>query len=87
MAGLVTGKTPDITPAQIISGIPIIANLLNVFGVYSLTVAQTDALEKVGIWAIALIFGDAAVRFGRNLGSNVNTDTITDEEILDLDGE
>lgn len=87
MAGIVTGQRPDITPIQIISGIPLLANLLNVFGVYSLTPEQTDSLEKFGIWAIALIFGDAAIRIGRNLGNTSNATDITDEEILDFPDE
>lgn len=84
MANVFTGSQPDITPVQIVSGIPLIANALSVFGVYNLTAEQTDSLEKLGIWAIALIFGDAAIRIGRNVGSSNTTDPVlTDDEILD----
>lgn len=83
MAGVLTGNKPDITPIQVVSGIPLLANLLNVFGVYNLTPEQTDSLEKFGLWAIALIFGDAAIRIGRNVGNKTTTDPVlTDEEIL-----
>lgn len=84
MAGVITGSTPDLTPAQIVSGIPLVANALSAFGVYNLTAEQTDSLEKLGIWAIALIFGDAAIRIGRNVAKKNAAPEITDEDIVDL---
>lgn len=61
-------KRPDITPAQIISGIPILAELLHAFGLYDLSVAQQESLGKVATWAFALLGADALIRVGRSLG-------------------
>lgn len=58
---------PSITPAQIVSGIPIVAELLHSFGVYDLSQAQQDSLSKAVTWAIAVAGADAIIRFGRNL--------------------
>lgn len=71
---LVQGPMPDITPPQIVAiligGIPIIAELLRAFGVYTLGVEQQDALSNVVAWAGvlagSLIGGDALLRTGRN---------------------
>lgn len=72
---LVKGQMPDITPPQIvafvIAGIPVIATLLRAFGVFDLSVEQekalSDALTWAGVFAAALIGGDAVVRTGRNI--------------------
>jgi hypothetical protein len=64
-------KKPDITPVQIVSGIPIVAELLHAFGVYDLRPAQVDSLEKTATWAIALLGADAIIRLGRNLGQRL----------------
>lgn len=62
------GEFPDITPAQLVSGIPIIAEGLHVFGVYDLSQTQQDSLSKMVAWAVGLIVGDAVIRVGRNVG-------------------
>lgn len=59
---------PAITPAQIIAGIPIIAELLHSFGVFDLSQAQQDSLSKTVTWAFALLGADAVIRVGRNIG-------------------
>ena len=61
-------KRPDITPAQIVSGIPILAEFLHAFGVYDLSLAQQDSLAKVATWGLALLGADAVIRLGRSLG-------------------
>jgi hypothetical protein len=66
MLNAVRGQKPDLTPAQIVAGIPIICNLLAAFNVYHVTPAQEDALTNAGTWAIALVAGDALIRIGRN---------------------
>ena len=66
----VSPKRPDITPAQIIAGVPILASLLRAFGVYDLSKEEQDALSNATTWAMALIAGDAVIRFGRNLAAN-----------------
>jgi hypothetical protein len=60
-----SGHRPDITPAQIVSGIPILAELLHTFGIYDLSQAQQDSLGKAATWALALIAGDTVLRVGR----------------------
>jgi len=76
-------KTPDFTPAQLVAGVPIIANLLNAFGVYSLTVAQQGALEDTIKWSVALLGADALIRIGRaiGLGKNNSVEDVPEEEI------
>jgi hypothetical protein len=70
----VSGIRPDVTAAQIvaliIAGIPVIANLLHAFGVFTVTPAEQDSLTKTVEWggavAVALVGGDAVLRVGRN---------------------
>jgi len=66
-AAPVVPHRPDITPAQIIAGVPVLANLLAAFGVYSLTAGQQAALTDTLTWALALLGADALIRVGRNL--------------------
>ena len=63
----VAPNRPDITPAQLVAGIPLLAELAHSFGVFTLSEAQQDSLEKAILWAIALVGFDAVIRFGRNL--------------------
>lgn len=65
---------PNITAAQItgllIMGIPALAQLLHVFGVYDLTLVQQQALEDTLKWVAAvaavLFVSDAGLRAARN---------------------
>ena len=66
-AAPVVPHRPDITPAQIIAGVPVVANLLAAFGVYSLSAGQQAALTDTLTWALALLGADALIRVGRNL--------------------
>jgi hypothetical protein len=61
------GEFPDITPAQLVAGVPVIAGLLHAFGVYDLSAAQSQTLSQAVLWAMALIGGDAVIRVGRNV--------------------
>jgi hypothetical protein len=65
--GLISGNRPDLTPVQLIAGVPIIAELLHTFGVYDLSQAQQDSLGKAVTFCFGLLGADAAVRIGRNL--------------------
>ena len=65
--GLISGSRPDLTPAQLIAGIPIIGELLHTFGAYDLSQAQQDSLGKTVTFCFGLLGADAAVRIGRNL--------------------
>lgn len=62
-----TAKRPDITPAQIVLSIPILAELLHSFGVYVLSQAQQDSLSKAVTWALVLAGSDALLHIGRNI--------------------
>ena len=74
-AGLTSGPRPDITPPQIVAtvvaGIPILAQLMEAFGIYSLDPGQQESLSNAVTWAGvlagSLIGGDALLRTGRNL--------------------
>lgn len=60
---------PDITKAQIVGSIPVVANLLAAFHVYTVTPAQEHALELALGGGVALFAADAIIRFGRNLAA------------------
>lgn len=68
------GTMPDVTPAQLIAillgGVPVIATLLNSFGIYDLSPEQQDALTSTlqwaGVLAIGLFGADAGLRAARN---------------------
>lgn len=59
--------TPDVTKAQLIGSVPVIAKLLSAFGVYTLTGAQQEALTLALGGGAALFVADAVIRFGRSI--------------------
>lgn len=63
------GKRPDITPAQLVGMVPLLAEFFHAFGVFTLSQPQQDSLEKLLIGGIALFGADAVIRFGRNLAN------------------
>lgn len=71
----ITGLRPDLTLAQLVAlvsgGVPVVLQLLVAFAVFDPDAAQTEALNTatqwLGLLAIGLFGGDAAIRFGRNL--------------------
>jgi len=67
---IISGQRPDLTPAQLVSGIPILAELLHSFGIYNLSVAQQDSLAHAATWALALVAGDTILRVGRGVASS-----------------
>jgi hypothetical protein len=67
---IITGQRPDLTPAQLVSGIPILAELLHSFGIYNLSVSQQDSLAHAATWALALVAGDTILRVGRGVASS-----------------
>ncbi len=69
MMSIFTGQRPDITPAQIVSGVPILAELLHSFGIYDLSVAQQNSLAHAATWALALVAGDTILRVGRGVSA------------------
>lgn len=68
-----SAERPNITPAQIVSGIPILAELAHSFGVFDLSAAQQDSLGKAVTWAMVLVGSDAVLRVGRNLAQRLRT--------------
>jgi hypothetical protein len=78
------GRRPDITAAQIVSGVPIICTMLAAFGLWEPTEEQKDALTAAVVWAVALVFGDSALRIGRGLAASRAT---PEEEAGDLDAD
>lgn len=62
-------KRPDITPAQWVASIPLVAEFGHAFGVYNLTQPQQDSLTHMVTWAIGLVGADALIRLGRNLAN------------------
>lgn len=60
-------STPDITKAQIVGAVPVIANLLAAFHVYTVTAQQQHALELAIGGSIGLFIADAVIRFGRSV--------------------
>lgn len=63
---------PDITPAQIVGMIPLVAEAAHAFGVFDMSGAQQGSLSKLVIGAIALFGADAVIRFGRNLAARAH---------------
>lgn len=70
-AVLTDAKRPDITPAQIVGMIPLIAEFAHSFGIFDLSQAQQDSLSKLVFGAIALFGADAVIRLGRNLRRSI----------------
>lgn len=64
-------KTPDITPAQIVGMIPLIADAAHAFGIFTLSQPQQDSLSKLVTAGIALFGADAIIRLGRSLSKRL----------------
>lgn len=62
---------PAVTIPQLIAGIPLIANLLAAWGVFTPTASEQSTLTDLLLWAGALIAGDAVIRVGRNIGDGL----------------
>lgn len=64
---------PNITPAQIVGMIPLVAEFLHTFGVFTLSQAQQDSLSKLVLGAIGLFGADAVIRAGRNIAHGLKS--------------
>lgn len=64
-----TLATPDITVAQLVAAVPVVANFLQAFGVYHLSGRQVTSLRDTLGFAMALIVGDGIIRHGRSVGN------------------
>lgn len=67
MPSVAPGPRPNITPAQWLGAVPVVANMLHAFGLFTLSEPQQESLEKTITYAIALVGGDALLRVGRNI--------------------
>lgn len=75
MSQKVTGLRPDLTLAQLVAllsgGVPVVLQLLVAFGLFTPDAVQTEALNTatqwLGLMAVGLFGGDAAIRVGRNV--------------------
>lgn len=70
---IMPAKRPDITPAQIVGLIPLLAEFGHTWGIFSLSQPQQDSLSKLVLGGIALFGADAVIRFGRNLAHGLST--------------
>jgi hypothetical protein len=61
-------STPDITRAQLVGAIPVVAKLGVAFGLFTLTAGQQEALTLALGSGAALMIADAVIRFGRARG-------------------
>lgn len=61
------GRRPDITPVQLLAAVPLVIALLAVVGVFELSDAELEALNKAVQLAFALLIADAVIRIGRNI--------------------
>ncbi len=61
-------RTPEITTAQYVALVPVLANLLHAFGVFSLSQEEQDALTEALNYSLALLGADAVIRVGRSVG-------------------
>lgn len=59
---------PDITKAQLVGSVPVIANLLAAFHVFTVTQQQQQALEVAVGGSAFLFIADAVIRAGRSIG-------------------
>lgn len=62
-------NTPEITTAQVVSGIPVIANFLQSFGVYHLSKVQVTSLRDTLVFTLGLLVSDGIIRHGRSTGN------------------
>ena len=67
VSSLIPPRRPDITPAQIVGMIPLLAEFAHSFGIFTLSQPQQDSLSKLVLGAIGLFGADAIIRLGRNI--------------------
>jgi hypothetical protein len=62
---IVSGRQPDVTPAQMISAVPVLAGLAAGVGAWDPTPEQSRIVRGAMVWASALVVADALLRVGR----------------------
>lgn len=67
VSSLAAPKRPDITPAQLVGMVPLVAEFAHSFGIFTLSQPQQDSLSKLVIGAVGLFVSDAVIRLGRNI--------------------
>lgn len=64
---------PSITLPQVVALVPVLLNALAVYGIFTPSPEQSDALLKLLFASAALIGGDAIVRAARNIADGIKT--------------
>lgn len=67
---------PAITKAQIIGLVPVVLNVLAVYGIFTPSPAESDALWQLMVAGGALFGADALIRVGRNVGDGLKARAI-----------
>lgn len=62
---IVSGRQPDVTPAQLISAVPVLAGLAAGIGAWEPTTEQARLVRGAMLWSAALVAADAFLRVGR----------------------
>ena len=62
---IIGGRQPDLTPAQMISAVPVIAGVVAGMGGWDPTKEQSRLVRGAMIWSAALVAADAFLRVGR----------------------
>jgi hypothetical protein len=62
---IIGGRQPDVTPAQMISAVPVIAGLAAGIGAWDPTNEQSRLMRGAMLWSAALVTADALLRVGR----------------------
>jgi hypothetical protein len=62
---IISGRQPDVTPAQMISAVPVIAGLTAGIGAWDPTEEQSRLVRSAMLWSAALVAADAFLRVGR----------------------
>jgi hypothetical protein len=62
---IIGGRQPDVTPAQMISAVPVIAGLAAGIGAWDPTEEQSRLVRGAMLWSAALVAADAILRVGR----------------------
>jgi hypothetical protein len=78
MLDFMRGRRPDITPAQAVASLPVLATLGHVVGLYELSKEKRETLEKTIPWTLVLIGADTFLRIGRNVGGRRVWDELAD---------
>ena len=66
---VLTGPRPDVTPAQLISAVPVVVGVAATAARRGATPEQSRVLRGAMVWASALVVADALLRVGRGVAA------------------